>query len=716
MSIARVVIFQKYADLDRALDYLIPPGLCAPAGSIVKVPLGSRVVEGVVFSCPDQSEVQELKEIISVEPFPLPPEFVDLAGWLSIRAGCSAADALSLMLPPETAQTPQVYWQVDEEAAAACDLTEKQQMVVDMLRSQEPMRKGDICRNLGISLVPVNNLVSKEILVPVKKPADFQNWPLQQVEHLTLDQAEAIACIEKKTGMFQKGAEFLLYGATGSGKTEVYIRLAQRVLSVGRQALILVPEIALTAQLVARFRAAFANQVAVLHSGLSAGVRSNDWARVFHGEVGIVIGTRSAVFAPLKNLGLVVVDEEHEPAYKQEETPRYHARDVALFRARRHRGAAVLGSATPALESFARAEAGRYCLLEMPRRIHSGNRIVTEVVDMRQELQQGNRDMLSRSLLQALKAALAGNEQALLFLNRRGVAPTVLCRNCGFRYNCPNCSTALTLHSNGILKCHHCGVTAQMAELCPECGSRYLRALGLGTQKLEARLAAVFPDCQILRLDRDTAGSAATKEHKLHRFYEQGSGILLGTQMIAKGLDFPKVTVVGIVLADLSLGMADFRAAERTFQLVTQAAGRTGRADRPGKVIIQTYQPEHYSIKYATTGDYRGFYEHDMRIRSAAGLPPFSALTRILVSAEQQKPLLAQVEKLNSLLAGEEIYELLYAGPAPLERLKGRYRWHFLLRHPGTGAAWQGIEELRRKIKPDKTVRTIFDNNPYNFM
>lgn len=714
MDIARVVILNKYADLDRPLDYLIPPETVAPIGSWVKVPLGKRVVEGVVVEKPATAAVTELRELAGVIAL-LPRELVKLAAWLEVRAGCSMAAVLGAMLPPGGGK-PLKRWQVDERAAAAAQgLTEKQQLVVEFLSRQCPMLKAEISRALGISVIPINRLISRKILVPADTPVLAKPWPLEPVAALTPDQTRVIAAVEAETNCFQKSREFLLHGVTGSGKTEVYLRLVRRVITLGRQALILVPEIALTAQVVARFRAAFAERVVVLHSGLSNSVRAADWENISRGQFQIVIGTRSAVFAPLNNLGLIVVDEEHEPAYKQEEVPRYHARDVALFRARWHRAAVVLASATPALESCVRAEAGRYFFLEMPNRIHQNNGITADLVDMRLELQQGNREMLSRELLGALKNTLENKEQALLFLNRRGVAPTVLCRSCGFRYTCSNCSTALTLHRRGLLKCHHCGATAAVAAACPQCGSKYLRELGLGTQKLEARLAELFPDTAICRLDRDSAASAADKEQQLFRFYQQESGILLGTQMIAKGLDFPKVTLVGIVLADLSLGMSDFRAAERTFQLVTQAAGRTGRADKPGRVIIQTYQPEHYSLKYAVNGDFWGFYRQEMRMRAAGGMPPFSALTRIVVSSEQRQRLLNQVELINPFLASD-FFELLYSGPPPLEKLKRRYRWQFLLRHTGSSAAWREIDSLRRKLSADRYCRIVFDNNPYNFM
>lgn len=715
MRVARVIILIKYADIEQALDYLIPVGIEAPPGSIVHVPLGNRVVEGVVFSHPDVPEVDELKEIISVDERSLNPEFTDLACWLAVRAGCSTATALSAMLPPPGKGGAPVRWQLDEQAAASVSLTEKQQLVVDLLRQQSSMHKTEIGQALGISAAPINNLIAKGVLAPAKRSVPGKIWDFEQVIQLTEDQEAVIEQITAESKHFQETATFLLHGVTGSGKTEVYIRLARKVLTTGRQVLVLVPEIALTAQLVARFRAAFGGGISLMHSGLSGSRRASEWDKISRGDADIVIGTRSAVYAPLDNLGLIVIDEEHELAYKQEENPRYHARDVALYRARHHGAAVVMGSATPALETHSLALSGQYRLLQMSRRVHSLHPIEAEIVDMRNELRTGNRSMLSRALTQALKETIGNNEQALLFLNRRGLAPTVLCRNCGFRYTCPNCSTSMTLHGHGLLRCHHCGATARVAAACPECGSKYLRELGVGTQKLEANLASLFPDTHLCRIDGDTASSAQDKEQHLFDFYQQESGILLGTQMIAKGLDFPKVTLVGIVLADLSLAMSDFRAAERTFQLVTQAGGRTGRAQLPGKVIIQTYLPDHYSLQYAMAGDYEGFYRHEIAVRSKADLPPYSALTRILISSELQQQLMKQVEQITALLREEE-FEVIFSGPPPLERIKGRYRWHFLLRHSLKSDPWPQVDNLRKSFRPDKHTRIIIDNNPYNFM
>lgn len=708
MQVARVVIFGKYADIEKPLDYLIPAGLEVTPGSIVRVPLGSRVVEGVVTSRPELAQVPDLKKVLALNERKLPQEFLELAPWLAVQAGCSTAQALSAMLPPAgTGQAP-LRWQLDDQAAANLSLTEKQGLVADFMRNQTSLAKAEIARALAISTVPIDNLIAKGGLKPAEDTLSPTHWDLPPVRELTADQAAVLDQVGR-----QKSGVFVLHGVAGSGKTEVYIRLARQVLAAGRQVLVLAPEIALTAQLVARYRAAF-GPVSLWHSSLAGSQRAAQWDKIYRGEARVVVGTRSAVFAPFADLGLVVIDEEHELAYKQEEAPRYHARDVAVFRARHHGAILLLGSATPSLETYSRAHTGHWTPLCMPRRVFAASSLEAEIVDMRKELSQGNRGMLSRALTQALTDTLARKEQALLFLNRRGVAPSVLCRNCGFRYTCPNCSTSMTLHDRGLLRCHHCGASGRVALACPRCGSKYLRELGVGTQKLETLLASLFPGTSLSRLDGDTAGTASGREKRLYDFYRQESGILLGTQMIAKGLDFPKVSLVGVVLADLSLAMPDFRAAERTFQLVTQAGGRTGRAELPGRVIIQTYQPDHYSLQHALAGDYPGFYRQEMAVRKKAGLPPFSALTRIVLSAREQGPLLKQARILESLLE-QEGFALLFSGPPPLERLKGRWRWHFILRLPPR-EPWQRVAKLRREVKPDRAVRLVIDNNPYSFM
>lgn len=714
MQVARVAIADRNADVDRLLDYQLSP-LAGQPGNRVLVPLGKRKVQGIIVEVLGHSTVLQLKPVLRIiDETTLPDELIDLAHWLSLHSACSLGAALAAILPPVGTAAPRRGWQLNP-AAAVNNLPEKQRWVKELQQDGIARSKAEICRQLGISSSPVDSLIAKGVLTEVSLAPDFPHWPLSPVESLNTDQLQAIASIEELTAGLTRPGKFLLQGVAGSGKTEVYLRLAKKVVARGRQVLVMVPEIALTAQLVARFRMAFENRVAVLHSGMAAGVRADCWRSIAAGSFPVVVGTRSAVFAPLDRLGLIVVDEEHEPAYKQEETPRYHAREVALHRAAAAGATVVLGSATPSLEASYWTAAGNFVRLCLPHRIHN-HRPATILIDMRKELQAGNRSVFSRQLQDALDAVLARGEQALLFLNRRGVAPTVLCRNCGFRYLCQNCSTGLTLHRQGRLRCHYCGAAAVLPRFCPRCGSSYLKELGLGTQKLEDYLRHRYPAHSILRLDRDSVASAVQKEKLLHDFYRQKAKILVGTQMIAKGLDFPNVTLVGVVLADLSLAMSDFRAAERTFQLVTQAAGRAGRGEKPGRVIIQTYQPEHYSLRFALAGDYQGFYAYETKIRRRAQLPPFVQLSRIVVTATTVEKLDRQVGAIQPLIERGNHWAVMYSGPPPLEKLKGWHRWHILLRHHNQAGVYKALLNLRRKVTKVDRCRIVIDHKPYNFM
>ncbi|MTI96764.1 MAG: primosomal protein N' [Firmicutes bacterium] len=714
MKIVQVAILPRHADIEQTLDYYVHDGLDVRPGYRVSVPLGRRAVEGIVVSTDSHSSFANLKPVRSIvdSRAELTPELIELAHWLTKSACCALSTALSVMLPPPGSGQLPTLWQL---TAYPSDhpLSEKQQLIIDFMNNRAPMTKTEIAKSLGLSLSPVETLIKKKFLVPVREPALEQNWNLDPVDQLTKEQIHCVNTICQETDSFSCQKTFLLHGVTGSGKTEVYIRLAKKVVASGRQVMILVPEIALTTQLVARFQTAFGRRVAILHSGLANNLRVMYWKQIRSGIVQIVIGTRSAVFAPVGNLGLVVLDEEHETAYKQEETPCYHARDVALWRAARHKAAVLLGSATPSLESWKKAGSTEYTLLQLQRRIFTPG-VETALADMRRELASGNRSMFSRVLIDNLEQTLSRGEQAILFLNRRGLAPTVLCRKCGFRCTCPRCSLSMTLHQAKILSCHYCGHSSRLPDACPECGSNMLRQLGVGTQKLADELARLFPCHKVLRMDRDSVGTIAARESVLLDFYNQKAGILVGTQMIAKGLDFPNVTCVGIVLADLSLSVADFRAAERTFQLLVQAGGRSGRGLKPGKVVIQTYQPEHYSIQFALTGNFSEFAQRELKLRANAGMPPYTALTRVVVSALSQSELTGQVRVVNEALGA--VGELIYSGVAPIEKIKDWWRWQFVLRHPGDGQTLAAIDDVRKNIPRQQNVRVVFDNNPYNLL
>jgi primosomal protein N' (replication factor Y) len=483
---------------------------------------------------------------------------------------------------------------------------------------------------------------------------------------------------------------FLLHGVTGSGKTEIYLHALDQVISLGRRAIVLVPEIALTPQTISRFSARFPGRVAVLHSKLSLGEQFDEWQRIRDGAFDVVIGSRSAIFAPQPDLGLIVIDEEHEWTYKQQDqSPRYHAREVAIKLAQLTGSAVILGSATPDLESYYRAQIGDYRLLQLPERIAEASLPQVEVVDMRQELKQGNRSIFSRSLSQAITKALTADEQVILFLNRRGTASFVQCRDCGFVLRCRRCDISLTYHgTQDSLICHQCGYKMPIPRICPDCFSKRIRFLGIGTQRVEEEVAKAFPNARLLRWDRDVTRGKHSHEEILDRFLAHDADILIGTQMIAKGLDLPLVTLVGVINADIGLYFPDFHSSERTFQILTQVAGRAGRGILGGRVIIQSYSPEHYTIEAAAGHDYQAFYDRELAFRRQQGTPPFNRLARLIYSHTNATLCQREAERMQRLLRAEidswGLPQTSLIGPTPAytQRVRGRYRWQIVIRSP----------------------------------
>jgi primosomal protein N' (replication factor Y) len=514
----------------------------------------------------------------------------------------------------------------------------------------------------------------------------------------------------------------LIHGVTGSGKTEVYIQAIQEVLGHGRQAIVLVPEISLTPQTEQRFRSRF-GQVAVLHSHMSDSDRHHHWLRVAAGQVQVVVGARSAVFAPTPRLGLIILDEEHESTFKQSEAPRYHAREVALRRARDEAVPLVLGSATPSLESWQRARTGEFQLVSMPRRVFNRPLPNVATIDLRLEFKdRRRRGAISRQLQQAMNEALAAEGQVILLLNRRGYATHIQCPSCGFAMRCPNCTIALTHHvAHDQAICHYCDYETKAPTVCPQCNFPGIHYGGLGTQKLEAEVRARFPDHRCLRMDTDTMDKPGSHEKALTAFRDGQVRILLGTQMIAKGLDFPNVTLVGVVNADTALHLADFRAAERTFQLVTQVAGRTGRGPRGGRVLVQTFSPEHPAILAAVRHDYARFAEYELPGRQALAYAPFNAMARIVVRGPQHATAEAFAEQIGSVLrAAVEKQQLavriLGPAPAPISKLRGKYRFHLQLQSGEGAVLRQVISEATMPLKPPDEVQWIVDIDPLEML
>lgn len=545
----------------------------------------------------------------------------------------------------------------------------------------------EVCNDAGVTMAVLQAVIEKGAAAFIKEEVyrDPFTKEIAKTDFLKLTGEQETALTAIAGAMDAHSAEtFLLQGITGSGKTEVYLQAIQHTLREGKETIVLVPEISLTPQMTERFRSRFGELVAVMHSGLSVGEKYDEWRKVQQGKVKVVVGARSAIFAPFKNLGLIILDEEHESTYKQEDSPRYHARDVAIWRSKYHKCPVILGSATPSLESFARAKKGVYTLLTLKKRAMNQDLPTVHVVDLREELKLGNRSMFSLQLADAIRERLAKKEQTVLFLNRRGYSSFVLCRDCGTVVECPNCDISLTYHRfSEKLKCHYCGYEEYVPQACPECASDHIRFFGTGTQKVEEELHKLFPEARVLRMDVDTTSKKGSHELILDAFGRGEADILLGTQMIAKGLDFPNITLVGVLSADTSLHLPDYRSAERTFQLLTQVSGRAGRHDKAGEVIVQTYTPEHYAIELSKEQLYEPFYEREMNVRRQANYPPYYYLSLIQVSHEDVMMAAEYAARATEYLRANLSFNVSIIGPttASISRLQNRYRYQCLIKY-----------------------------------
>ncbi len=638
-------------------------------GSCVKVPFGKKIVTGYVVSLPGETGFKKLKNIDSVlDKSPaLDRTMMELTRWIADYYYSSRGEAISAAIPSviKKRSGTRVY------KSRKTDTSDTETEYID-----------------GSDKHLSPTAVQKKALDSIKKRMD-------KGEHKV----------------------YLLHGVTGSGKTEVYLQSIAHALDIGKSSIILVPEISLTPQTVARFRARFGDKVAVLHSRLMGSRRAAEWQRIFSGEARIVIGARSAVFAPVKNLGLMVVDEEHETSYKQEDTPRYNAREVAVKRAGLCDAVAILGSATPSLESFYAAREGRYKLVELPDRIDFKLLPEVQIVDMRGEVTRKNfLPIFSNALRTWIDKDVKEGKQVILFLNRRGFSTFVSCRKCGYVLSCKRCNVSLTYHFHTKkLTCHHCNYTSDPVEICPECSSSYVKYWGIGTEKVESEAHRLFPGARIERMDTDTTAKRGTHEKVLNRFKEHKIDILVGTQMIAKGLDFPKVTLVGVISADTALNLPDFRAGERTFNLLTQVAGRAGRGDLGGRVIIQTYTPSHYSVQAARKHDYAAFYSKEISLREELYLPPFCHMAELSFRGRKESNVIKVGEGVrDELLKKDNSGKISVAGPAPapIARIRGMYRWHLFLKSDKA----ENITQLLRKAlknKKEKGVMITVDIDPY---
>ncbi len=544
----------------------------------------------------------------------------------------------------------------------------------------------------------------------------YRDSAIEKTEPLTLNPEQQAAYDEINTAVQKDQHEvFLLQGITGSGKTEVYLQTIAEVLAKGEGALVLVPEIALTPQMVHRFKGRFGDLVAVLHSGLSNGEKYDEWRKIEKGEARVVVGARSSVFAPIENLGIIVIDEEHETSYKQSEAPRYHARDVAIWRGERHDCPVVLGSATPALESRARASKGVYTLLELNKRVNERPLPAVNIIDMREEMRAGNPTLFSHHLQESIKDRLAKKEQSVLMLNRRGYSSFVMCRDCGFVLKCPNCDISQTLHMDSYsMKCHYCGHEEGVPKICPACNSRRIRYFGTGTQKVQEELEKMFPDAKIIRMDVDTTRRKGAHERLLQQFGNQEADILLGTQMIAKGLDFPNVTFVGVLNADTALGLPDFRSAEKTFQLLTQVSGRAGRGEITGDVVIQTYNPEHYAIRYAQDHAYEQFYFREMKYRHLSDYSPYYFLTSIQVSHENEVTAAKRIQQVAEFIKPYLSEQAILLGPTPrfVARTHNKYHFQLIIKYKHEARLNERLHELLNTTQKEQAKGLLIKIDP----
>ena len=578
--------------------------------------------------------------------------------------------------------------------------------------------------HLGITRTHLKPLIDKQ-LITLEQEEIYRNpyereYPKTEKKTLTQEQHEAIKPIHEAI-KDEQNETFLLYGVTGSGKTEIYLQAIEKVINKGEEAIVLVPEIALTPQMVNQFKGRFGDKVAVMHSALSMGEKYDEWRKIQREEVQVVVGARSAIFAPFKNLGIIIIDEEHEGTYKQEDNPRYHARDVAIERARINKCPVILGSATPTLESFARAEKSVYTLLSLTKRTNNKPMPKVEIVDMRAELHAGNRTMFSKALVDKMKLALSKNEQIVLLLNRRGYSNFALCRDCGHVEQCPNCDISLTYHKgHKALKCHYCSYEMPMPEKCPSCKSHLISFFGTGTERVEEALKKLMPELKVIRMDVDTTRRKGAHERLLNRFAAGEADVLLGTQMIAKGLDFENVTLVGVLAADSMLHLPDFRSGEKTFQLLTQVSGRAGRHKLDGEVIVQSYTPEHYSINLASEYDFKGFYEKEMTMRRTFKYPPYVFLALITITDENLGKVIDVAkrfaEKLEMVLTSESI--ILGPTPSPLARIKKRYRYQIIIKYRFEKQLQHKISVVKNEFSKElkKDLQILIDINPHQLM
>lgn len=727
---AEIILNSEAIEIDRPFTYKVPLDMeeKVKVGQIVKVPFGARSkpVEGFILDLKAEEEMKvsfKMKNILSVEneePI-ITEDDLKLINFLREEYLCKYIDAIRLLIPVgilkgAKSKSRNVIVFIDDNLEKIKNKDGYIETIDFIKRNTGKYTKTELSKDHGLSIYKLNKLIehglikSEEEIVFRYNTREYNKYVQK---NLTLEQSMAIKAIEESEENL-----ILLKGVTGSGKTEVYMRIVEKTLKEGKSAIVLVPEIALTPQMIERFKGRFGSNVALFHSKLSDGERFDEWYRVKEGKASLIIGARSAIFLPAKNLGLIIIDEEHENTYKSDQNPKYQTKEVAEYIAKLKGCKVILGSATPTIESYYRAISGEMKLVELNCRVDNRPMPEMMLVDMREELRSGNKSIFSRRLYVSMKEKLEKGEQIILFLNRRGFSTFVSCRSCGYVFQCEDCDISMTYHKNGFLVCHYCGKTKQQPNLCPKCGSKYVKFFGAGTERVEEEVRKYFKNAKILRMDVDTTRAKDSHEKIYNTFKVGEADILIGTQMVSKGLDFPNVTLVGILAADMSLNIPDYRAAEKSFQIITQVAGRAGRGDKEGEVIVQTYTPEHYSLQYAKKYNYEGFYEKEFTIRAMMGYPPFGRILLINGTGKNENELKNQMIYLGKRVKekAEEFGGLEVLGPTPciIYRIKENYRWQIIVKGEFSAKFSKSIKDILydKANNVYNDIRVSMDINP----
>ncbi|WP_370830229.1 primosomal protein N' [Clostridium sp.] len=729
---AEIILNSEALEIDRPFTYKIPVELeeKVQVGQIVKVPFGMRnkTSEGFVLSIKEESEVnisfrvKKISSIVTDEPI-INEGDINLINFLREKYLCKYIDAFRLLIPvgimkgAKSKRKKVIVFKSDD--LSCIQKPDGYIDIINFLRENSgKYTKSELINVNSISQYKLNKLIEKELLVVEEETVFRYNnrtYNIDYEKELTFEQKYVLDEYNNSDNKL-----FLLKGVTGSGKTEVYMRMVEDVLEKNQSAIVLVPEISLTPQMIERFKGRFGRNVALFHSKLSDGERFDEWFRVKEGKAKLVVGARSAIFLPVKNLGLIIIDEEHENTYKSDQNPKYQTKEVAEFLSNQKECRIVLGSATPTIETYYRALTGDLKLLELNSRVDGKAMPPMKIVDMRSELRSGNISLFSRELFRDIQEKLSKGEQIILFLNRRGFSTFVSCRSCGYVFKCEECDISMTYHRSGMLVCHYCGKTKRSPEKCPKCDSKYVKFFGAGTQRVEEEVKKYFKDARVLRMDVDTTRGKDSYENIYNSFKEGKADILIGTQMISKGLDFKKVTLVGVLAADMSINIPDYRAAERTFQIITQVAGRAGRGEKQGKVVIQTYTPEHYSLEYAVNYDYEGFYEKEFTVRALMKYPPFGKILLINGISKKEELLKNFMHKIFNVIKplAEKELDVDVLGPIPclVSKVKENYRWQIVMKGEFESEFAKKIKELlydeNKNVYND--IRISMDINPNN--